>query len=66
MAGAVRGVATRIKSKYPLAHFVHCYSHRLNLCVVKITKVDQVKEMFENSRIISEFFSNSPKRMDFF
>ena len=35
MAGSVRGAAARIKALYPLATYVHCSSHQLNLCVMK-------------------------------
>ena len=66
MAGAEKGVASRITKKYPLAPYVHCYSHKLNLCVVKVTKVAKIKDMFDHCRCISDFFGNSPKRYEFF
>ncbi|XP_023312864.1 zinc finger MYM-type protein 1-like, partial [Anoplophora glabripennis] len=31
MSGTHAGVHTRIREKYPLAYFVHCYAHQLNL-----------------------------------
>ena len=45
---------------------MHCYAHRLNLCVLKMTKIVKVKDMFEHCRCITEFFSNSPKRTEFY
>ncbi|XP_072384690.1 uncharacterized protein [Diabrotica undecimpunctata] len=35
MCGQHAGVQARIKEKYPFAHFVHCYAHRLNLIMSK-------------------------------
>ncbi|MGH0148840.1 UNVERIFIED_CONTAM: hypothetical protein FKN15_014000 [Acipenser sinensis] len=34
MRGPYKGVATWILSENPLAYYVHCYAHILNLCVV--------------------------------
>ena len=48
MAGLRKGVSSRITKKYPLAPYVHCFSHRLNLCVLKVTKVTSVRDMFEH------------------
>lgn len=39
MAGSVRGAAARIKALYPLATYVHCSSHQLNLCVMKACSI---------------------------
>ena len=66
MAGKEKGVATRIRRKYPKMPFVHCHSHRLNLCVMKVTKVAQVRDMFEHCRCIADFFNNSAKRSEFY
>ena len=35
MAGSIKGAAARIKALYPLATYVHCSSHQLNLSVMK-------------------------------
>ena len=35
----VRGAAARIKALYPLATYVHCSSHQLNLCVMKACSI---------------------------
>ena len=35
MAGAIRGAATLIREKYPLARYQHCHSHLLNLALMK-------------------------------
>lgn len=35
MAGTIRGTAALISARYPLALYLHCASHALNLAVVK-------------------------------
>ena len=44
--------------------FTLCFSHALNLSVMRIINVKYVKEMFDNCKVISEFFNNSPKRYE--
>lgn len=65
MTGKEKGVAARIMKIFPLAAFVHCFSHRLNLSVMKATKIQMVKNLFEHVRVISDFINNSPKRSAF-
>lgn len=66
MAGSQRGVASRITAQYSCAPYFHCFSHKLNLCVVKINKIPKIQDMFDGCRCISDFFGNSPKRFQFF
>ena len=66
MAGRVKGVAARISAIYKFAVYTHCFSHALNLSVMRIINVKYVKEMFDNCKVISEFFNNSPKRYELF
>ena len=40
----------------------HCASHRLNLCVVKSCKIQEVNSMMQTADNVCRFFSNSPKR----
>ena len=61
-AGKCAGAAARIRSEYPLAIYMHCASHKLNLCVASSCSVQMVKNMMDTVRVISDFFSNSPKR----
>lgn len=65
MAGSKKGVAARITTKYPCIPYVHCFSHKLNLSVVKATQVAKVRDMFDHCRCIVQFFENSPKRTEF-
>ena len=66
MAGRVKCVADRISAIYKFAVYTHCFSHALNLSVMRIINVKYVKEMFDNCKVISEFFNNSPKRYELF
>ncbi|CAI6375694.1 unnamed protein product [Macrosiphum euphorbiae] len=38
MRGSYSGVQSRIKEENPLALYVHCYAHILNLCIVDLAK----------------------------
>ena len=62
MAGRCAGAAARILLNYPRALYTHCSSHRLNLSIAASCKVQMIKNMMDNVRIISDFFNNSPKR----
>ena len=35
LSGSKSGVQTRIKDRYPYAHFIHCYAHKLNRIIQK-------------------------------
>ena len=58
MAGKSKGVAVRIRTKYPKALYTHCASHRLNLCVMKCCSIKHVSNMMHTADSISRFFSN--------
>ena len=45
MAGSVKGTAALICSNYPLAMYLHCSSHCLNLAVGKSLEVTSVRNM---------------------
>ena len=61
MAGKCAGAAARIRSEYLPAIYIHCASHKLNLCVASSCSVQMVKNMMDTVRVISDFFNNSPK-----
>ena len=54
MAGRLNGASSLIANEHQKAIYVHCMSHRLNLCVADSCSLQLVK--------LSEFFNNSPKR----
>ena len=66
MAGCQSGAATRISNDFPLAIFIHCFSHRLNLSVMLMIKVKPVRDMFDTVRVISDYFNDSAKRYERF
>ena len=65
MAGKCAGAAAWIREEYNFAICTHCTSHQLNLCVAASCKLQLIKNMMKNVRIISDFFNNSPKRQQF-
>ena len=62
MAGKISGASTRIKEMYPKALYVHCPSHRLNLCVAASCQLPMVEEMMSQFESIALFFYLSPVR----
>lgn len=66
MSGRHGGVQAKIKEKYPLAHFVHCYAHKLNLIMTQAASQNSdVRIFFGNLSEIPTFFSNSSQRVHF-
>ncbi|XP_030762931.1 zinc finger MYM-type protein 1-like [Sitophilus oryzae] len=66
MSGRHGGVQAKIKAKYPLAHFVHCYAHKLNLIMTQAASQNSdVRIFFGNLSEIPIFFSNSSQRVHF-
>ena len=62
MAGLTKGVAARIRAKYPKATYTHCASHRLNLCIVKSCSIREISNMMQTADSISRFFLVLPKK----
>ena len=62
MSGKTNGAASRITSQYPLALYVHCASHCLNLTVVSSLEEVSVRNMIGVLNRVSIFFSAHPKR----
>ncbi|XP_057317074.1 zinc finger MYM-type protein 1-like [Hydractinia symbiolongicarpus] len=52
MAGKCSGASTLIKSKFPKAIYVHCASHRLNLCVAAGCKLPMVADMMSQFQAV--------------
>ena len=60
MSGGTSGVQKRIREKAPLAYYVHCYGHRLNLVLINVVKhVPQAAEFFSLLEELYVFASNS-------
>ena len=62
MAGSIRGTAALITAQYPLALYLHCASHCLNLAVVKSLQVTSVRNMMGVVDRVYVFFDAHPKR----
>ena len=61
MAGRIRGTAA-LSAQYPLALYLHCASHALNVAVVKSLKVSSVCNRIGVVDMVSKFFLAQPKR----
>ena len=59
MSGGTRGAASLITAQYPLALYLHCASHCLNLAVVKSLEETNIRNMMGVVDRISVFFSAS-------
>lgn len=67
MRGSYTGVQARIKNEKPLAIYVHCYAHILNLCLIDLTKqVKQIRNMFGVLNSLHNFIGSSSKRNSVF
>ena len=67
MAGCQSGAATRLSNAFPLAIFINCFSHRLNLSsVMLMIKVKPVRDMLDIVRVTSDYFNDSAKRYERF
>jgi len=62
MSGQCKGASTIIQKVYHKAHYFHCQSHRLNLCVVKACKIQEVVNLMGSLEELNRFFDKSPKR----
>lgn len=62
MSGRLNGTAALISNDYPLALYLHCASHSLNLAVVTSLDERSVRNMIGIVNRVSIFFSAHPKR----
>lgn len=62
MSGSLKGTAALITKDYPLALYLHCSSHILNLAVVKSLDEASVRNMIGVVNRVSLFFGAHPKR----
>ncbi|KAE9539861.1 hypothetical protein AGLY_005113 [Aphis glycines] len=67
MRGSYKGVQARIKVENPLAIYVHCNAHILNLCLVDLAKqVCQLRNVFGTLNVLHNFVGASSKRQALF
>ena len=62
MAGSVNGTAALITADDPLALYLHCASHCLNLAVVSSLQVTSIHNMMGVVRRVYQFFAAHPKQ----
>lgn len=63
MAGKHKGVQALIREQVPLAHYVHCKSHSLNLALVHSSKLPCVRTMMSTVQDVAFAFDYSAKRL---
>ncbi|KAF0748949.1 zinc finger MYM-type protein 1-like [Aphis craccivora] len=67
MSGAYTGVQERIRSKVSHAIYVHCYAHRLNLCLIQtLQNIPFVVNFFNTVQETYKFLMNSQTRYELF
>ncbi|KAM9342344.1 zinc finger MYM-type protein 1-like [Pholidichthys leucotaenia] len=62
MSSRLNEVQAKIKEKAPMASFIHCYAHRLNLVLTQgVSKLKECKIFFAHISDLAAFFSRSPR-----
>lgn len=63
MSGKYSGVQERIRSEVPHTMYVHCYAHRLNLCLVQtLQNIPYICNFFNTIQNLYKFIMNSQIR----
>ena len=62
ISSCTSGVQARVKKEAPLATYVHCNGHCLNLVISKSCALPQVGNVIERLKNCCRFFLRSPKR----
>ena len=65
MSGNQSGVQKFISDKVPMATYVHCVSHSLNLCLEKASNIPEIQACLTTMKEIIVFFRESPKRTNY-
>ena len=64
MVGRYIGAAKLFQDEYPQAIYIHCVSHRLNLCIIDCCRIQFVSKMMGITKRVSNFLNNSPKHQE--
>ena len=64
MSRCVNGVQTRILEKAPLAIYVHCTSHFLNLVLNTGNNVSEIRKMYGTVKRFTDIINESAKRRE--
>ncbi|KAL1251970.1 hypothetical protein QQF64_019766 [Cirrhinus molitorella] len=63
MSSGLNGVQAKVKERVPMALFIHCYAHRLNVVLTqRASKLKECKIFFAHLNGLAAFFSRSPRR----
>ena len=63
MSGVNRGLAARMKECSPLAIYIHCYGHLLNLAIQDtMTEIEPLRNALGSIQSLHNFIEGSPKR----
>ena len=66
MSSEIYGVQANINELFPLALYMHCFSHCLNLLIAASCRVQEVRNLIALINQVYLFMANSPKRQRFF
>ena len=67
MSGCHKGVASRMKEFSPLALYVHCYAHRLNLALQDtMASIEPIRNALGTIQSLYNLIEASPKRHSIF
>ena len=58
----VAGVQARIKEVVPLATYIHCNGHCLNLVINKTCSLPQIRNVYDHMQSCCHFYLSSPKQ----
>lgn len=64
MGGHLNGVRTAIQEQYPMALYVHCSAHSLNLALSKACTVPVIRNSLGTVNEIIKFFKSSAQRLE--
>jgi hypothetical protein len=64
MSGYINGVQSQIRMVCPLALYVHCASHVLNLVLNASCSVPEIRDMFSTVSEVANFINDSPQRRE--
>ena len=63
MSSGLNGVQKKVRDEHPLAHYIHCHAHRLNLVLSQgLQSIACLRVFFSTVHGLANFFSTSSKR----
>ena len=64
MSGCTNGIQSKVREVAPLATYVHCSSHVLNLVLNTACAVSEIRNMFGTVKEVTNFVNESAKRRE--